>query len=71
VNGTTKTVLKASVSRRYKGRDGDWRSSQSFGRSEAFLAIHCLQQAVERIIEEETANGNGGKGNRVEEEVVM
>ena len=31
VNGTAKTVLKAGVSRRYKDRDGSWKSSQSFG----------------------------------------
>ena len=34
VNGTTKTVLKASVSRRHKDRDGNCKSSQSFGRNE-------------------------------------
>ncbi|MBL7223674.1 MAG: hypothetical protein ISS72_07465 [Candidatus Brocadiae bacterium] len=32
VNGTSKTVLKASVSRRYKDKNGEWKSSQSFGR---------------------------------------
>lgn len=53
VNGTTKIALKASVSRRYKDRDGNWKSSQSFGRNEVFLAIHCPRQAVEKMIEEE------------------
>ena len=28
VSGTAKTSLKASVSRRYKDRDGSWQSSQ-------------------------------------------
>lgn len=72
VNGMAKTVLKANVSRRYKDRDGNWQSSQSFGRNEVLLAIHCLQQAVAKMIEEEQAqNGNGGNGNgRVEAEVV-
>ena len=68
VNGTSKTVLKASLSRRYKDRDGNWQSSQSFSRNEIFLAVHCLQQAVERIIEEETVrsgNGNDGVGEGV------
>ena len=73
VSGTTKTVLKASVSRRYKDRDGEWKSSQSFSRNEILLAIHCLRQAVAKIIEEEQAqNGNGENGNgSVREEVVV
>ena len=73
MNGTTKTVLKASVSRRYRDRYSNWRSNQSFGRNEIFLAIHCLSKAVEKIIGEGQAqNGNGGNGNNsVEEEAVM
>jgi hypothetical protein len=70
VNGTSKMVLKASVSRRYKDKDGNWKSSQSFSRNEIPLAIYCLEQAFEKIIGEEQAqNGNGSNG--VEEEVVM
>ena len=68
VNGTTKTVLKASVSRRYKDKDGNWKSSQSFSRNEIPLAIYCLERAFEKIIEEETAQSGNGS---VEEEVVM
>jgi len=67
VNGTSKTMLEASVSRRYKDRDGEWKSSQSFSRNEIFLAIHCLNKAAEKIIGKETAQ-NAGK---VEEEAVM
>ena len=67
VNGTTKAVLKAGVSRRYKDRDGDWRSSSSFSRNEVLLTIHCLRQAVGKIIEEEQAQ----TGNGVQEEVVV
>jgi hypothetical protein len=69
VNGTTKTMLKASVSRRYKDRDGNWKSSQSFSRNETPLAIYCLEKAFEKIIEEETAQA--GSNGRIEEEVVM
>ncbi|MBL7224411.1 MAG: hypothetical protein ISS72_11205 [Candidatus Brocadiae bacterium] len=55
------------MSRRYKDKDGNWKSSQSFSRNEIPLAIYCLERAFAKIIEEETAqNGNG-----VEEEVVM
>ena len=73
VSGTVKTVLKAGVSRRYKDRDGNWKSSSSFGRNEILLAIHCLRQAVARIIEEEqTQSGNGENGNgSVREEVLV
>ena len=67
VNGAAKTVLKAGVSRRYKDRDGNWKSSQSFGRNEILLAIHCLQQAVARIIDEEQTQSNDG----MKEEVVV
>ncbi len=66
-NGTAKTVLKASVSRRYKDKDGEWKSSQSFSRNEIVLAIHCLNRAADKIIEEETTQN----GSKVEEEVVM
>ena len=70
VNGTTKTVLKASVSRRYKYKAGNWKSSQSFSRNEVLLAVYCLGKAFGEIIEEEQAqNGNGKDG--VEEEVAM
>jgi len=66
VNGETKKVLKASVQRRYKDRDGNWKSSTSFSRNEAFLAIFCLVKAVAAMIGEGDVNVNG-----VQEEVVM
>ncbi len=53
VNGTGETVLKASVSRRYKDRDGNWKSSQSFGRNEILLAVWCLGKAFEKMVGEE------------------
>ena len=34
VNGRQVTVLKATVQRRYKDKDGDWKSSGSFSRNE-------------------------------------
>ena len=51
VNGQAKTVLKASVQRRYKDKDGEWKSSQSFGRNEIPLAVYCLQKAFGSMIE--------------------
>jgi len=61
VKGAAVTILKATVQRRYKDRDGHWQSSGSLSRNEIPLAIHCLQKAFEKIIEiqsEVTGNGN-------------
>ena len=62
VNGSSKKVLKASVDRRYRDKDGSWKSSQSFSRSEIPLAVYVLEKAFEAIVSEETAqNGNGSE----------
>ena len=68
VKGKTVTMLKATVQRRYKDKDGDWKSSQSFSRNEIPLAIYCLQQAFETMIGEGNSDANG---ESVEEETVM
>ncbi len=71
VKGKAITILKATVQRRYKDKEGNWQSSGSFSRNEIPLAIHCLQQAFEKIIEtqhEDSGNGNAG-GNNIEEVV--
>jgi hypothetical protein len=39
VNGQDKTVLKASVQRRFKDHDGTWKSTTSFSRNEIPLAV--------------------------------
>ena len=44
-------LAKASVSRRYKDRYGNWKTSQSFSRNEIPLAIYVLQKAFEAIVE--------------------
>jgi len=67
VKGKTVTILKATVQRRYKDKDGDWKSSQSFSRNEIPLAIYCLQQAFEKMLGE----SDGDTDNNAEEEVVM
>ena len=41
---------KATVVRRYLGRDGTWKTSQSFSRNEIPLAIYVLQKAFEAMI---------------------
>ena len=65
VKGAAVTILKATVQRRYKDRDGNWQSSSSFSRNEIPLAIHCLQKAFEKIIEIQSENA--GNSNNVEE----
>ena len=58
VNGERQSILKASVSRRYKDRDGQWQTSQSFSRNEIPLAIFVLFQAFEAMV-----NGTPGDDN--------
>jgi hypothetical protein len=67
VNGSSKTVLKATVERRYKDKNGTRKSTTSFSRNEIPLAIYCLTEAFEAIIEEEKGdNGNGVAEGAVE-----
>ena len=51
VNGRQKTIVKASVTRRYQDRNGEWKSSQSFSRNEIPLVIYCLQKAFATMVE--------------------
>lgn len=50
VDGKQRTILKASISRRYRDSNNEWRSSQSLSRNEIPLAIYCLQTAFEWMI---------------------
>ena len=45
VDGRKVSLLKATVERRYKDRDGTWNSSGSFSRNEIPLAVFCLLKA--------------------------
>lgn len=56
VNGKTVTMLKATVERRYKDNNSNWKSSGSFGRNEIPHAIFCLRRAFEWMIEERSVN---------------
>ena len=63
VNGKTVTMLKASVERRYKDKNGNWKSSSSFGRNEIALATFCLKKVFEAIVEEQNVQaGNDVAG---------
>ena len=66
-NGNEVDILKVTVQRRFKDKDGTWKSSNSFSRNEIPLAIFCLGKAFQKIIEEQSTNS----GNAIEEEVVM
>ena len=53
VNGQIVELLKATVERRYKNGNGEWKSSGSFSRNEIPLAIYCLQRAFDHMIEKQ------------------
>ena len=65
-NGNEVDMLKVTVQRRFKDKDGTWKSSNSFSRNEIPLAIFCLENAFQKIIEEQNANSSS-----IEEETVM
>ena len=54
VNGKSVRMLKASVERRYKDKDGKWQSSASFGRNEIPLLVYVMSRAYAAIIEEQS-----------------
>ena len=62
--GKKVTMLKATVERRYKDRDGQWKSSGSFSRNEIPFVIYCLQKSLDHII------GSQQEDDSVEEEIV-
>ena len=71
VNGRKVTMLKATVERRYKDKDGQWKSSSSFSRNEIPLAVYCLEKAFEAMINaEKGGDGDDGGSNGVTEEAV-
>ena len=50
-DGRPAPLLKATIERRYRDRNGRWQSTTSFTRNEIALARHLLQQAFAWIIE--------------------
>jgi hypothetical protein len=63
-DGRSVQMLKATVERRYKDKDGEWKSGNSFSRNEIPLVKYCLDKAFEAMVGERSSNG------RVEEEVI-
>ena len=62
-NGRKVRALKATIERRYKDKDGTWKSSGSFSRNEIPLAVYCLIRAFAAMVDV-------GSSEAVEEEVV-
>jgi len=65
VNGQRVTLLKATVERRYRDKDGNWKSTGSFGRNDIPLVQYVLGKACEAMIEE-----GRNDSDSVEEETV-
>ncbi|MFW6061182.1 MAG: hypothetical protein ACOC93_00080 [Planctomycetota bacterium] len=55
-----RVLLKASVSRRYKDRSGEWKTTTSFSRSDLPLVIYCLLQAFAFILRRQEEASAGG-----------
>ena len=66
VSGRKVRMLKATVERRYKDKNDEWKSSNSFSRNEIPLVKWCLDQAFTAIIEEQNA-----RDTSVQEEVIQ
>jgi hypothetical protein len=66
-NGNEVELLKVTVQRRFKDKEGNWKSSSSFGRNDIPLAIYCLGKAFGKIVEEQAVNSS----SKPEEEIVM
>ena len=60
-NGKSVTVLKATVNRRYKAKDGSWQNGCSFSRHEIPLAIFCLEKCWEKMINEDSNNAEAAE----------
>lgn len=66
VEGRKVEILKATVERRYKDKDGTWKSSNSFSRNEIPLVIYCLGKAFEAMIEERSGGSDAAEEEGVE-----
>ena len=64
-NGQTRRVLKATVERRYRDAEGTWKSTDSFARNDIPLAIHCLYQAFQSILDMESVAASEREQSRL------
>ena len=68
VDGRAVTILKASVERRFKDRNGVWQSSTNFARNEIPLAVWCLQGAFDAIVGRQQNNAKAEINQAIEEQ---
>jgi hypothetical protein len=50
-NGQPQTILKATVSRRYQDKAGNWQTSASFSRNDIPVIVYLLNQAFAAMLE--------------------
>jgi hypothetical protein len=67
IDGRKVNLLWATVERRYKDKDGTWKSSGSFSRNEIPLVIYCLTKAFDVMVGEHDGRSEPGA---IEEEMV-
>lgn len=70
LGGKRQVMLRATIDRRYRDRDGVWKTSQSFSRNEVPLAIYLLQKAFGAMAEAETAQDQDTPVSVAEEQVI-
>ena len=66
VDGRKINMMKATVERRYRNKDGEWKSSGSFSRNDIPLVKWCLDKAFTAMIEEHSVQEES-----IEEEQVL
>ena len=62
IDGRNVTMLKTSIERRYKDRDGNWQSSNSLSQNEIPKAVLVLNKAFEWINEKKGTRPEGESG---------
>ncbi len=58
VNNQSKIIFKATLQKRFKDKDGNWKNSNSYSKNEIKHAIYCLEKAYDKIIELENGLKN-------------
>ncbi len=53
IDGVSKSILRATVSKRYKTRYGHWRNSFSFSSREIPVVIDVLKEAFEAMVDKQ------------------
>jgi len=62
-----RTLRKVSVQKRYKDKDGNWKSASSFTADELPEVILCLQKAYEILKTPKQSKGNGDEEPNADE----